>query len=163
MAFEVVDGPRVVDRAESPTAGIRLTTPFRGMLAVRDQLIEELAGWLTARGLEADGPFFLRLLHVDMAGDMEIEVGVVGIDVQGDGRVSPGVMPAGNYASLAYRGSSLQANRLLLEWSASRGHSFDAAAETGDWAGRFEILWTDPRVERRKTKWIIELAFLLRG
>ena len=41
----------------------------------------------------------------------------------------------------------------------SRG--FDTDPPSGAWAGRFEILRTDPRLERRKTQWTVELAFLL--
>lgn len=40
---------------------------------------------------------------------------------------------------------------------------FDSDPESGSWAGRFEILRTDPRVEKRKTAWTVELAFLLRA
>ncbi|MFS0911045.1 hypothetical protein AB3M89_04585 [Microbacterium sp. 179-I 3D2 NHS] len=113
MAFEKFDGPRVERREATPTLGIRIVTPFRGMLATRDD------------------------------------------------RVRPGEMPPGEYAVLAYRGSSLQANRMLLAWPETIGRRFDAEPDTGVWGGRFEILRTDPRHERRKTAWTIELAFLL--
>ncbi|WP_309105058.1 hypothetical protein [Microbacterium sp.] len=161
MAFDVIDGPRIVHRQEAATLGIRLVTPFRGMLGVRDQLIAELAGWLDERRLQTDGPFFLRLHQVDMSADMEIEVGVFGVEHAGDGRVRPGVQPSGDYALLAYRGSSLQANRLLLGWGEEVKRSFLADPVSGAWVGRFEIIRTDPRLERRKTAWAIELAFLL--
>lgn len=161
MTFDVSDGPRIEHRDAAPTVGIRLVTPFRGMLGIRDQLLAELAAWLTERDLHTDGPFFLRLHHVDMAADMEIEVGVFGIDHPGDGRVRAGTQPPGDYALLAYRGSSLQANRMLLGWVDESTRDFDADPSTGAWAGRFEVLRTDPRIEPRKTAWTTELAFLL--
>ncbi|MFS0894764.1 hypothetical protein [Microbacterium sp. 179-I 3D3 NHS] len=161
MAFEKIDGPRVERREATATLGIRIVTPFRGMLATRDALLAELFAWLSAEGVETDGPFFLRLLTIDMAGDMEIEVGAIGVVHAGDDRVRPGEMPPGEYAVLAYRGSSLQANRMLLAWPETIGRRFDAEPDTGVWGGRFEILRTDPRHERRKTAWTIELAFLL--
>lgn len=161
MVFEVGDGPRIERREAVPTVGIRLVTPFRGMLGTRDRLLEELFAWLGDREVEPAGPFYLRLHVVDMAADMEIEVGVFGVDHPGDERVAPGEQPAGDYALLAYRGSSLQANRMLLGWVEGSERRFDADAATGAWAGRFEILRTDPRIERRKTSWTTELAFLL--
>lgn len=162
MTFDVIDGPSVEYRSEVPTVGIRLVTPFRGMLGVRDQLLAEMALWLDDQGVSTPGPFFLRLHRVDMSADMEIEVGVLGVEHLGDDRVRPGVQPAGDYAFLAYRGSSMQANRMLLGWAEDAGRNFDADAESGQWGGRFEILRTDPRIERRKTAWTVELAFLLR-
>ena len=161
MVFEVVDGPRIEHRGAVPTVGIRLVTPFRGMLATRDRLLGELFSWLEDRGVETEGPFYLRLHVVDMAADMDIEVGVAGVVAEGDGRVTAGTMPAGEYAILAYRGSSLQANRMLLGWVDDSERSFDADPASGAWAGRYEILRTDPRVERRKTAWTTELAFLV--
>jgi effector-binding domain-containing protein len=162
MTFEVHDGPRVDDRSETPTVGIRVVTPFRGMLGTRDRLLAELVSWLGERGIEPDGPFFLRLHVIDMTGDMDIEVGALGVDDPGDDRVRRGTQPAGDYAVLAYRGSSMQANRMLLAWPAGIGREFDADPESASWAGRFEIYRTDPRTERRKTTWLVELAFRLR-
>lgn len=161
--LDIQDGPRIEHRPERPTLGIRLVTPFRGMLAVRDSLIDELAQWLDEHGVEPGGPFFLRLHAVDMAGDMDIEVGVLDTTAADSsaGRVREGSAPAGDYALLAYRGSSMQANKALLAWAPEQGRRFDADPKTGAWAGRFEILRTDPRIERRKTRWIVELAFLL--
>jgi len=163
MTLVVSDGPRIEHRDAVPTVGIRLVTPFRGMLGVRDLLLAELAAWLTERDVRTDGPFFLRLHKVDMAADMDIEVGVMGVTSDGDERVRPGAAPAGDYALLAYRGSSLQANRMLQEWVGETERRFDTDPPSGAWAGRFEILRTDPRLERRKTQWTVELAFLLEG
>ena len=162
MAFELVDDPRIEARAERPSLGIRIVTPFRGMLAVRDALIAEMSSWLHTHRIDAGGPFFLRLHHVDMAGDMEIEVGVLDTVAPGDARVRAGSAPAGDYAVLAYRGSSMQANRMLLNWAPAQGREFSTEPRSGEWDGRFEILRTDPRTERRKTAWTTELAFLLR-
>jgi len=161
MTFDVNDGPRIEHRKAVPTLGIRLVTPFRGMLGTRDRLLDELFSWLEDHELQGEGPFYLRLHVVDMAADMEIEVGVMGVAADGDERVRPGTIPAGDYALLVYRGSSLQANRMLLGWVDASDRRFDADQTTGAWAGRFEILRTDPRLERRKTAWTTELAFLL--
>lgn len=93
MAFEILDGPRIERRPALPTLGIRVVTPFRGMLAARDSLITELSAWLTERRIETTGPFFLRMHTVNMAGDMDIEVGVLDTTHDGDDRVRVGSAP----------------------------------------------------------------------
>jgi effector-binding domain-containing protein len=160
---DVVEGPRVEMRAETPTLGIRETVPFRTMLADRDRLLAELIVWMTAQGIEPAGPFFLRLHLVDMAGVMDIEVGVEGTATT-DQRVRPGVIPAGRYALLDYRRTSLPANRLLLKWIRDQGLSvFSQVSGDGEaFASRCERYLTDPRTERRKKSWVVQLAFLLR-
>ena len=44
--MEIITPPAVVECASQYTLGIRLVPPFRGMLAVRDQLLDELLAWL---------------------------------------------------------------------------------------------------------------------
>ena len=159
--MEIFDGPAVVEQPERHTAGIRVTTPFRGMFAVRDELLAELYGWL---GDRAGGPAFLRLHVVDMAGPMDIEVGIVTpAPVAGDGRVTAGVLPAGRYAAMTYVGHGRRANGALIDWALARRLAFDVA---GDPAGekfgcRYEAYLTDPRTERRKNRWRIGLAIRL--
>lgn len=81
MVLVVSDGPRIEHRDAVPSLGISLVTPFRGMLGVRDRLLAELETWLAERALHTSGPFFLRLHRVHMAADLEIEVGVFGVDL----------------------------------------------------------------------------------
>jgi effector-binding domain-containing protein len=160
---EILDGPLVADRPARHTVGIRLITPFRGMFAVRDRLMDELYGWLGARGLEA-GPVFFRLHVIDMAGPMDVEVGVVtGEPVEGDDRVRAGVLPAGRYATLTYVNHGRRANGTLIDWISAQGLTADRAEDpAGDRFGcRYEAYLTDPRTERMKTRWRIELAIRL--
>ena len=161
---ELVDGPRVEWRTQTTTLGIRETVPFRTMLSHRDRLLAELISWLTAHGVQADGPFFLRLHVVDMAGMMAIEVGVVSDADAADDRVIQGAMPAGKYATLDYRKTSMAANGMLRNWVSDQGLSLDVldTADGEAFAGRFEIYLTDPRTERMKTRWVVQLDFLLR-
>jgi effector-binding domain-containing protein len=158
--MELIEPPRVDRRAELPYVGIRVVTPFRGMLKVRDELLSELYGWLDRQGVTTTGPFFLRLHVVDMEGPMDIEVGVITPDpLPGDTRVRGGVLPAGRYATLTYRDHAIRANRALIEWAAANGVVFDRTDDPmGDrFACRYEAYLTDPRTEPRKTKWEVEL------
>lgn len=153
----ILDGPAIVSRPEQHYLGIRTVTPFRGMLAVRDRLMAELYDRLGAR---ATGNSFLRLHVIDMAGPMDLEVGVLtGNAGDGDDRVRPGVLPAGRYATLTYVSQARRANRTLLEWARDTGVRLDRWDEpAGDrFACRYEEYLTDPRTERMKTRWEVGL------
>jgi effector-binding domain-containing protein len=160
---DVVEGPRVETRAQLPTLGIREVVPFRTMLANRDRLLAELVAWVAEHDADLTGPFFLRLHVVDMTGAMDIEVGVIGTAPRTDGRVSSSLLPAGRYAVLDYRNTSLPANRLLHKWIREHGLATDSHdSPNGEaFAARCEIYLTDPRTERKKTRWVVQLAFLL--
>ena len=73
-------------------------------------------------------------------------------------------MPAGSYAVLDYRKTSMAANGMLRNWVTDSGLTLDLRdTDAGEvFAGRFEIYVTDPRTERMKTRWVVQLAFLLR-
>lgn len=163
--MELIKPPSVVRRPELNYVGIRLITPFRGMLSVRDQLMSELDAWLKTNGVEDAGPFFLRLHVIDMNGPMDLEVGVMtpGRREEGDGRVRPDVLPAGDYATLTYRDHAIRANRALLDWVRENGLTLDRSDDpAGDrFECRYEAYLTDARIEPRKTKWQVELNLRL--
>lgn len=160
----IVEATRLETRAETPTLGIRETVPFRAMLSNRDRLLAELIAWLDEHDIQTAGPFFLRLHVVDMAGLTDIEVGVVSDATASDERVKRGVLPAGRYALLDYRATSLPANRMLHKWISDQGLEHDSVvtAEGEAFTSRSEMYITDPRTERMKTRWVVQLAFLVR-
>ena len=157
--MEIVEGPAVVEKPARHYAGIRVVTPFKGMFAVRDQLMKQLY----ASGLDK-GLTFFRLHVIDMDGDMDVEAGVVTDEApHEDGRIRAGVLPAGRYAAMTYVNHGMRANRTLLDWIRDSGLAMDrVAVPAGDRFGcRYEAYLTDPRVERMKTRWQIELAIRL--
>jgi effector-binding domain-containing protein len=160
----MIGEPRIDERRDRATAGIRVQTPMRGMFGVVTLLTKEFNGWLKAHDVQRAGPPFLRFHVIDMQAEMDIEVGVpVAVPVAGDGRVTPGVLPAGRYASLVFTGSGLAGNRALLEWGRANGLRWDRWDTTkGDaFRARTETWLTDPKVEPRKTRWEIEVAIRL--
>ncbi|WP_350274065.1 GyrI-like domain-containing protein [Kribbella sp. HUAS MG21] len=170
--MDVLEPPRVTERPPQDYLGIRLVTPFRGMLGKRNDLLDELSSWLANHRIDDAGPFFLRLHVIDMNGPMDLEVGAMTPPPvrpadhrarAGDGRVRPGMLPGGRYATMTYRNHSLRANRALLEWTAAEGLVLDRReSAAGDIFGcRYEAYRTDPRTEPRKTKWEVELNLRL--
>jgi effector-binding domain-containing protein len=160
----MIGEPRIDYRPEQPTMGIRTQTPFKGMSKVVGKLFKEISAWIKQYGVEPAGPPFLRFHVIDMAGEMDIEVGVpVATAMPGDERVSPGVLPAGRYASLVYSGSGLAGNRALIEWARANGIAWDRWDDAkGDaFRARYESYLTDPKIEPRKTKWDVEVAIKL--
>ncbi len=93
---------------------------------MRDELLAEVYAWAGQSGLGVVGYGFLRLHVIDMQGDMDIEVGLVTRERSDyQGRVCSGVLLAGRYATLTYRGVRTGANRALIEWARAKQLDFD--------------------------------------
>jgi hypothetical protein len=163
--MEIVEPARVEVRAEIPYVGIRVTTPFRGMLAARDKLLAEARTAIEQATIETVGYGFLRLHVIDMEGPMDLEAGyfTAGPVQTVHGRLRAGAMPAGRYATLSYKDHARRANGALQEWAAANGLTLDrwAVPEGDAFACRYEAFRTDPKVEPRKTKWTVELSMRL--
>lgn len=161
----VVEPARVEERPAIPYVGIRVITPFRGMLAARDRLLAESRAAIKEIGLEAVGYGFLRLHVVDMEGPMDLEAGYFTAQPAHveHPRLRVGSMAAGNYATMKYQDHALRANRALQEWAHDNKLELDhrRVGEGDAFACRYEAFWTDPTVEPRKTKWTVELSILL--
>lgn len=163
--MDLIKPPRIEERPAVDCVGIRVVTPFRGMMRVRDDLMADLIEWLERSGAGDAGPLFFRLHVIDMHGPMDIEVGAVTAKpMAGDGdRVRRGSLPAGRYATLTYRNHALRANKTLLQWARDNRVPLDRRSTVeGDAFGcRYEAYLTDPRTEPRKTKWETELCMRL--
>ena len=163
--MEIVEPARVEERPAIPYVGIRVTTPFRGMLAVRDRLLEEARAGIKEAGIETVGYGFLRLHVIDMDGPMDLEAGyfTTGSAHTVHPRLRPGSMAAGRYATMKYHDHARRANQALQDWARDNGLALDrrTVPEGDEFACRYEAFWTDPAVEPRKTKWTVELAILL--
>jgi len=163
--MEIIEVPRVEERSAIHYVGIRVVTPFRGMLAVRDQLLAEARAEIKEAGFETVGFGFLRLHVIDMDGPMDLEAGYFtdGPTLTDHARLRSGTMVAGSYATMKYRDHARRANQALQDWARDTGLGLDrrTVPEGDEFACRYEAFWTDPAVEPRKTKWTVELAILL--
>jgi hypothetical protein len=163
--MEIVEPETVEERPVIPYVGIRVVTPFRGMLAVRDRLLAETRVEINEAGIETFGYGFLRLHVIDMDGLMDIEAGyfTVGLAQTVHPKFQPGSMPAGRYVTMKYRDHARRANQALQDWARDDGLVLDRRVipEGDEFACRYEAFWTDPAVEPRKTRWTVELSILL--
>jgi effector-binding domain-containing protein len=113
------------------------------------------------------GPPFFKYDVIDMASQLQIEVGVpVPAPLASDGAVVAGVLPAGRYASVVHVGHPDQLASVteeLLAWAESNGLAFDTAptSEGERWACRLENYLTDPAEQPDMNKWETQLAILL--
>jgi hypothetical protein len=163
--MEIVEPARVEVRPAIPYVGIRVITPFRGMLAVRDQLLAEAREGINEAGIVSVGYGFLRLHVIDMDGLMDLEAGYFtdGPVHTEHPRLRPGSMAPGRYATMSYRDHARRANQALQDWTRENGVVLDRriVPEGDEFACRYEAFWTDPAIEPRKTRWTVELAMLL--
>lgn len=163
--MEIVEPARVEERPEIPYVGIRVITPFRGMLAARDRLLEEARAGIKEAGIETVGYGFLRLYVIDMGGPMDLEAGYFtpGPARTVYPRLRPGSMAAGSYATMKYQDHARRANQALQDWTRDNGLVLDrrTVPEGDEFACRYEAIWTDPAVEPRKTRRTVELSILL--
>jgi effector-binding domain-containing protein len=158
--------PQLQARAEQPYLGIPATVTMETIGSAVDSGFPELFGWLASQGIAPGGPPFIRYLVVDMAGDLQIELGVpVSAPVTGSGRIQPGVLPAGSYAVLRHTGpydGLVASNAALQQWAADHGVRFDTSdtAQGSAWGGRVEFYLTDPGQEPDPAKWETDVAYL---
>lgn len=163
----MITEPIVEERAEQPYMAIRTQATMRELPAVIPRLIGEVGAWLGQHGTPPAGPPFIRYLVINMAENLDIELGFpVAKAGQGNGRVSAGELPAGRYASLVYTGhysGLMEANAALLEWGARQGLAWDTwTGENGDAFGaRLESYLTDPANEPDPANWKTEVAIRL--
>ena len=158
--------PRVEYRGEQHYMGIRTKAAMRDLGTVIPQLLGEVCAWLGGREIEPAGGALIRYHAIDMESELDVEMSVpVATPPPGDGRVRPGVLPAGRYAALVYTGveHGVEANRALLEWGAEQGLVWDTyASPSGDGFGaRYESFLTDPDEEPDMAKWETEVAIRL--
>ncbi len=158
--------PKIDKRPKLIYMGIRTIAPFKGMSRVVGRISQELNLWVSDNKIKTAGPPFLRFHVIDMRGLMDISFCVpVRKALPDDGDVKADFIPAGRYASLIYSGGGISANRALIEWIRAQGMEFDRwDSEQGDnFRGRCETYLTDPKIEPRKSKWMIEVAIKLAG
>jgi effector-binding domain-containing protein len=158
--------PRIEQRPAQPYAGIRRRVTMDSLGGAVDEAFPELFGWLAARDVPPSGPPFIRYLVIDMARELDIELGVPAeMSFGDDGPVRAGVLPAGRYVVLRHTGpydGLIASNAALLHWADEQGIALDSwdTADGTAWRGRAEHYLTNPAEEPDPAKWEVDVAFL---
>ena len=159
----MIGQPRIEHRHEQPYVGIRTQVPIRTLGSTIPNLLGELFPWLSERGVAPSGPPFIRYHVINMAAEMDVELGIpVATALPGDGRVCPGTLPAGRYTALVYTGrdNGIAGNAALLDWGKQQGLIWDRRqTDNGDAFGaRYESFLTAPDEQPDPRKWETEVA-----
>jgi effector-binding domain-containing protein len=157
--------PQIQRRDVQPYAGLPVTVTMETFPAAADASFPELFGWLQASAIAPAGAPFIRYHVIDMEAELEIEFGIpVNAPVEASGRVRPGILPAGRYATLIHTGPYDQlvaANAALQDWAQQQGITLESSPDARRWAGRVEHYLTDPAAEPDPAKWETEVAYLI--
>jgi effector-binding domain-containing protein len=159
--------PEITERRAQPYVAIRARVTMAELPGLADRF-GEVFGWLAEHDVTAAGAPFFRYNVIDMERQLEVEAGVpVHTEVEGDGHVVAGVLPAGRYATAIHSGpydGLIGAVEDLLRWADSQGLDWDkSSADDGEhWGCRLEVYVTDPSELPDPADWETELAFRLR-
>jgi effector-binding domain-containing protein len=162
----VLAEPEITQRSEQPYAGITAWVTMATLGSVADR-IPEIFGWLGGRGIAPAGPPFFRYHVIDMARQIQVEVGVpVMSPVEDDGDIRAGTLPAGRYAVMTHTGAPdtlMAATAELLAWAEACGLAWDVSqTDAGErWGCRLESYLTNPAEQPDTSQWQTELAFRL--
>ena len=159
--------PHLEQRPAQPYAAICVRVTMAQIAPVCPPLMGEVFAWLAERGIAPAGPPFFRYLVIDMAHELEIEVGVpLAEPLQvSDDRVRGGVFPAGWYAVSVHTGpypELVAATGQLLAWGEANGITWDATPDQREWTARIEFYLSDPAEEADPARCRTELAFRVR-
>ena len=157
---------KIEDFKEQHYAGIRTQVTMQALSEVIPQLIDEVFGWLEQHNIESAGPPIIRYHVIDMANQLDIEIGVLVADpITGDDRVSAGVIPAGQYGALIYKDVSkgIEGNGALIAWAEKEGIKWDAwDTEKGHaFRSRIEYLLDGPEDDPDPAQWDTKVAILI--
>lgn len=164
IVLEVIREPWVEPRKEVLALEIPVSTPMKGLFQESDKLWKELSKYLSIHHINEEGPYYLRFRTIDMAGEMEISVGVPVYGMPpGNHRIVNVRLPPGSYACLRYRGHGLVANKMLLGWIKAQQLTMDRWDDPkGDaFKNRRETFLTDRRSQPLKKQWTMELSIKL--
>lgn len=162
----MITKPKIDHRPEQPYVGIRAQVKPSQFRKIIPQFLDEIFAWLAQQGIEMTSPPFMRYYVIDMAGEMDVEIGVPIATplAAGTDRIHPQILPAGRYASVVYsKVSGIKGNGALIGWARDNGIQWDRWDDPkGDaFRCRIEIFLTDPAEQPDRKLWETEVAIKL--
>ena len=157
--------PQVTQRAPQPYVAVPFTVTMATFPQAADTGFPELFGWLGEHGITPSGPPFIRYHVIDMAAELEIEIGApVAAAQPGSGRIRAGELPGGRYVTLVHTGpydGLVAANAALQDWAREQGIALESSDVERRFRGRVEFYPTDPAQEPDTARWQVEIAYLI--
>jgi effector-binding domain-containing protein len=163
--------PKIIERPEQPYVAIATKVPMSGIDVAARRLFDDIWTWVSKKGVETGRGAILKYNVIDMERELELEFGAPTVErIPGEGNVISGILPAGRYASILYRGpyggpedGLYKANARLIGWGMENGIRWDSRQTPAgeQFACRMEIYLTDPQSEPDPAKWETEVAIKL--
>ena len=157
--------PQVTRRAPQPYVAVPFTVTMATFPQAADSGFPELFDWLGQRGITPSGPPFIRYHIVDMAAELEIEIGAPVAEAPPvSGRIQGGELPGGRYVTLMKAGpydGLIAANAALQDWARQQGIALESSDGGRRFRGRAEFYLTDSRQEPDTAQWQVEIAYLI--
>jgi effector-binding domain-containing protein len=157
--------PKIVERPATHYAAVsqEVRMPFGEVIG---PLMDEAAGYLASTG-KPFGPAVFRYDVIDMP-RLEMQFGFVTPDaVAGNGRVKPGVLPAGRYVTVTYVGPYDDLEKVtgqVIGWARDNGVEWDSTSTASGerFVSRLEIYLNGPMDEPDPQKWETEIWIKVR-
>ena len=120
------DKPRIVARAAQPYVAVTERVTLDQFPGAIDRGFAEVFGWLAAHdGVPPAAAPLIRYVEVDMAASLLVDLAVPVEDAPPpDERVHAGLLPAGDYVTLLFRGhydGLVAANAAVQQWGEQHG------------------------------------------
>lgn len=158
----------VEERPERPWVGVSITGELAHWDRVNAHVPRLYAALAEAGGVPLGGPIYQyrRLTTATEPMDVIVSVPVAACTYIGDG-FETGVIPAGRYLVSRPEGGPDVLGTVhaeMWEWAGVQGLelAIDERADGIHWRARIEQFLTDPMSEPDRSKWAIDVAYLLR-
>ena len=155
----MVTEPKIEDCKEIVYIGVRTQVSLEEFGPSIPRLHQEAMAYMQQQNVQPDGAPIVRYNVINMETKLDVTIcWPVAKTISGNGRVEPGVLPAGRYATVLYTGdySGLrQATGNLIDWAKASGIEWDRWDDpNGDaFRSRYESYITDPGEEPNPAKW----------
>jgi len=160
--------PTLEQRPAQHYAGIRTSVRVQRLPRVIPQLFDEIADWLRQREIKPLDVRFIRYHAIEFSGAMDVTIGwLVDDPVSGEGDVTGGAIPAGQYTSLIYTDASrsIEGNHALLDWANEQDIDWDTweTAAGHGFRSRVEFFLDGPQDDPDPANWRVEVAIKVAG
>lgn len=157
----------VEERPGRPWVGVSITGELAHWGRVNAHVPQIYAALAAAGGIPLGGPVYQYHRMKTAADPMDITVSVpVAVCIEIGEGYETGVLPAGRYLVARPEGGPDVLNRVhgeMWQWASVQGLdlAIEERADGIHWQARTEQFLTDPETEPDRSKWAVEVAYLL--